>query len=178
LTCYDKATKESIIINQSQVLTNAEITCLSFDQADNLWVGTVNNGIFIIKKEQQATTQNEGLSQANNPQLFQGQAITKGQIITLDKVYFEADSTELSQLSIPIIQDLYQFLEGNPTVSIEVGGHTNNIPEDKYCRQLSPLPITSSKKVSLHNEYNTKATAKINLLPQMRVKKVAAKINV
>ncbi len=130
LSCYDRTTKESIIINQSQALSKSKITCLSFDQKNKLWIGTANNGVFTIEKKQESIVKNK-------TQLFQGQAISKGQIITLDKVYFEADSTALSYTSIPIIQDLYQFLKGNPTVKIEVGGHTNNIPEDSYCNQLS-----------------------------------------
>jgi len=63
--------------------------------------------------------------------------LKKGQVIQLDKLYFEADSTRITQRSIPILGEVYDMLLRKPDVKIEIGGHTNNIPEDDYCDQIS-----------------------------------------
>lgn len=35
------------------------------------------------------------------------------------------------------IDELYGFLSTNPSVMIEIGGHTNSTPTDDYCDRLS-----------------------------------------
>jgi outer membrane protein OmpA-like peptidoglycan-associated protein len=51
--------------------------------------------------------------------------MTTGQIIRIDNLYFEADSAKLkSEGNFDALNELYQFLEEHPTVSIEVRGHT------------------------------------------------------
>ena len=63
--------------------------------------------------------------------------LQKGQIYRLDKLYFPADSTEMTQASLSSMDELLAFLHKNANVKIEVGGHTNNIPKDEYCDRLS-----------------------------------------
>ena len=61
----------------------------------------------------------------------------KGQVIQLDRLYFDADSTKITQRSIPVLDEVYDMLLRKPDTKIEVGGHTNNIPEDDFCDMLS-----------------------------------------
>jgi outer membrane protein OmpA-like peptidoglycan-associated protein len=63
--------------------------------------------------------------------------IRTGQIIPIDKVFFEADTSAITPNSYVALGELYQFLSDNKNIVIEVGGHTNNIPEDAYCDRLS-----------------------------------------
>jgi len=63
--------------------------------------------------------------------------LKKGQVIQLDKLYFQADSTDITAQSIPTLDEVYDMLLRKPTTVIEVGGHTNNVPSDAYCDQLS-----------------------------------------
>ena len=60
-----------------------------------------------------------------------------GQTLRLEKLYFEADSTKMTETSVPLVNEIYEFLEDNPTIVIEVGGHTNGIPEHDFCDWLS-----------------------------------------
>lgn len=60
-----------------------------------------------------------------------------GQIIKLEKLFFEADSTRITSISEPVLDELHKFLEDHKTVMIEVGGHTNNIPSHSFCDRLS-----------------------------------------
>ena len=64
-------------------------------------------------------------------------ALSSGQIIRLEKLYFDADSSRIKPESLPMLNELSRFLRANPNISIEVGGHTNSIPEASYCDRLS-----------------------------------------
>ncbi len=60
-----------------------------------------------------------------------------GQTLRINKLYFEADSSTISQTSFEVLDEVYDFLATNENVSIEIGGHTNNIPPHEYCDRLS-----------------------------------------
>jgi outer membrane protein OmpA-like peptidoglycan-associated protein len=71
-----------------------------------------------------------------NPELASG-SLRSGQLIKLEKIYFQADSTNMDPESIPTVEELYEFLVDNPGITIEVGGHTNGIPSHEYCDRIS-----------------------------------------
>ena len=55
----------------------------------------------------------------------------------MEQLFFEADSSNINDQSKPTLTELYQFLYDNPTIVVEVGGHTNGLPEHEYCDRLS-----------------------------------------
>ena len=63
--------------------------------------------------------------------------IKEGSIIKIDKLFFKADSSAITDESYPVLEEVYKFLLDNSRVVIEIGGHTNNIPSDEFCDQLS-----------------------------------------
>jgi outer membrane protein OmpA-like peptidoglycan-associated protein len=63
--------------------------------------------------------------------------ISVGQTIRVDKLYFEADSSTIKPESYAVLEEIYTFLHDNDKVKIEIGGHTNSLPEDAYCDKLS-----------------------------------------
>lgn len=63
--------------------------------------------------------------------------IEVGKKIELKALYFNDDSSVITNQSIPALDELYDFLASNSNVWIEVGGHTNNRPPDYYCDKLS-----------------------------------------
>ncbi|MBK9016683.1 MAG: OmpA family protein [Saprospiraceae bacterium] len=63
--------------------------------------------------------------------------LRSGETIKLEKIYFQPDSTNMEETSRPTLDELYEFLQENPAVVIEVGGHTNGIPSHEFCDQLS-----------------------------------------
>ena len=65
------------------------------------------------------------------------ETLRSGEVIKLEKIYFQPDSTSMEAASIPTVDELFEFLEENPGIVIEVGGHTNNIPSHEFCDQLS-----------------------------------------
>ncbi|MEM6376608.1 MAG: OmpA family protein [Bacteroidota bacterium] len=63
--------------------------------------------------------------------------IKEGTIIRTNQVYFAADKSDINTKSFETLNQLYEFLKGNPDVRIEIGGHTNGLPPDDYCDNLS-----------------------------------------
>ncbi len=60
-----------------------------------------------------------------------------GQIIEIKKLEFKADASDIDKNSHEVLDELYSFLSVNPSVMIEIGGHTNSTPTDEYCDRLS-----------------------------------------
>ena len=84
--------------------------------------------------------------QVNQNATLAGKRISElkpGSIIRVDKLFFKADSTALSPSSMETIDEITDFLTVHSNVSIEIGGHTNNIPSDAFCDELSLARATS-----------------------------------
>ena len=60
-----------------------------------------------------------------------------GSKIRLEKLYFDADSSSIKTTSIPVLDELFDFLAENGSVAVEIGGHTNGIPAHDFCDRLS-----------------------------------------
>ncbi len=70
------------------------------------------------------------------PELDQ-QKLFVGQKIRLTHLYFKADSINLLPDSYKVLDELADYLKAYPKTKIEIGGHTNTIPPDDYCFELS-----------------------------------------
>jgi len=80
-------------------------------------------------------TQNAELNPA--PSAFDRKNIKIGQIIRIEKLFFDADSTNIRKSSLPVLDELLEFMQNNSEIVIEVGGHSNDIPSDEFCDRLS-----------------------------------------
>lgn len=63
--------------------------------------------------------------------------ITRGQVIRLNRLYFAADSATIKPGSFEVLEELYIFLKDHPEVKVEIGGHTNTIPDPSFADYLS-----------------------------------------
>lgn len=70
-------------------------------------------------------------------QELNSETITEGQTIEINKLYFEADTSNINFNSYSALNEVYDFLQENPNIRIEIGGHTNAVPPDAYCDKLS-----------------------------------------
>jgi outer membrane protein OmpA-like peptidoglycan-associated protein len=70
------------------------------------------------------------------PELDQNKLFV-GQKIRLTHLYFKADSINLLPDSYKVLNELSDYLKVYPKTVIEIGGHTNTIPSEEYCNQLS-----------------------------------------
>jgi len=64
-------------------------------------------------------------------------AIEQGQTIPMRLLTFATDSASIRPAVYTYLDELYEFLTENLTVTIEVGGHTNNQPKDDFADYLS-----------------------------------------
>ena len=65
------------------------------------------------------------------------ETIAVGQTLKINQLFFEADSSSLSSDFKPVLDEIYSFLKKNPSVVVEIGGHTNNKPPKDVCYRLS-----------------------------------------
>lgn len=70
-----------------------------------------------------------------------------GETIRVDKLYFAADSATIQPTSFGVLEEIYDFLKSNDKVIIEIGGHTNSLPDDEYCDRLS---TSRAKNIALY----------------------------
>ena len=60
-----------------------------------------------------------------------------GAIIRVEGIQFLADDSRIQMNSIKTLNEIYDFLKKNSNVIVEIGGHTNGIPDHEYCDKLS-----------------------------------------
>lgn len=63
--------------------------------------------------------------------------IRQGQTIRIEKLYFPMDKSTFTEESFDVLTEIFDFLSSNNDVVVEIGGHTNTIPEHTYCDDLS-----------------------------------------
>ena len=54
-------------------------------------------------------------------------SIKIGQTYTLNNIYYKTNSADLDPSSIIVVDEFVEFLKANPTIKIEVYGHTDNV---------------------------------------------------
>lgn len=77
------------------------------------------------------------IPEADSEILIDLEGVSVGEVVRADNILFKADSTEVLESSLPVLQQIFEFLQNNPSVKLEVGGHTNTIPSHEYCDKLS-----------------------------------------
>lgn len=73
-------------------------------------------------------------------------SLQKGQVFRLDKMQFEADSADIVLASANELLVVYQFLQKNEKITIEIGGHTNGLPATAYCDSLSEIRANNARQ--------------------------------
>lgn len=63
--------------------------------------------------------------------------LKEGQTIEIQKLYFKADSSKISEQSYTVLDEVYDFLLKHDDVKIEVGGHTNGNAQHSFADKLS-----------------------------------------
>ena len=63
--------------------------------------------------------------------------IREGQIIRIDNIYFDANKWYIRPESDEALNNIVDFLNKNPKIKIEIGGHTNGLPSTEFCNELS-----------------------------------------
>jgi outer membrane protein OmpA-like peptidoglycan-associated protein len=65
------------------------------------------------------------------------QTLNVGQVLRIEQLQFQADSSAIQQGSHSVLDGISDFLRANDRIIIEIGGHTNGLPDHDYCDRLS-----------------------------------------
>ena len=76
--------------------------------------------------------------------------LRNGQVLKMESLQFDADSTTILPTSIPVLEELFVFMKDNAEIVIQVEGHTNGIPPHDFCDKLS---TERAKKVAQYITY-------------------------
>lgn len=63
--------------------------------------------------------------------------LKEGQVIRINNLYFRANQSFLLSESYEELDNVAAFLESNPNIAVEIGGHTNGLPSHEFCDELS-----------------------------------------
>jgi outer membrane protein OmpA-like peptidoglycan-associated protein len=65
------------------------------------------------------------------------QLVKEWMVITLHGIYFDFDKATIKPESRPALEDAAKTLNENPTISVQIRGHTDGIGSDRYNQRLS-----------------------------------------
>ncbi|WP_316803375.1 OmpA family protein [Pedobacter nototheniae] len=82
--------------------------------------------------------------------------IKAGGNVTLKNIFFDTNKYNLLPASIKELEILIGFLNDNPTVEIEIQGHTDNVGDDKLNEKLSLNRANAVYEYLIKNNINTK----------------------
>jgi len=85
-----------------------------------------------------------------------GNSFKKDQIIRINDIYFEHDSSSFNQTSLLALDEIVDFLKKNDKIVIEVGGHTSTGPAHGYCDNLSSKRAKAVASYLARNGISTK----------------------
>ncbi|MHC1731523.1 MAG: OmpA family protein [Bacteroidales bacterium] len=72
--------------------------------------------------------------------------VRKGEFMRMYNVFYDTDSWELLESSLPELEQLLEFLNINPTVVIEIGGHTDSDGSEEHNQRLSEKRASSVRE--------------------------------
>ena len=75
--------------------------------------------------------------------------IQSGKKATVNNIQFNTGKASLTTSSIPTIENLFQTLQNNPSINIEILGHTDNVGDSLFNIELSKERAGSVKKALL-----------------------------
>lgn len=87
--------------------------------------------------------------------------VKKDNIVRIDNIYFDFDKATLKSESLPVLDNLYNFLLDNPAARIELSAHTDAVGKDAY-----NLKLSSSRAQSCYDYLITKGIDKSRMIPK------------
>ncbi|MGZ4158548.1 MAG: OmpA family protein, partial [Bacteroidia bacterium] len=123
-------------------VTKAMVDTISGDYAVVVNQKVKNDLIITVKKENYAFSsqliKKDSIVNAKPAKVnLIADTIKVGKTYTLNNIYYKTNSSELDPSSASVIEEFAEFLKANPTIKIEVHGHTDNVGDEKSNLALS-----------------------------------------
>ena len=78
----------------------------------------------------------------------------QGAIIELNNIEFNANSSILDKISYTELSKVLDFMNENPSIHIEIRGHTNGMCEENFCNALSERRAQAVAQYLIDNGIN------------------------
>ena len=123
---------ELLAVNKSNTVTGEYLVVLPAGR--NYSVSTTSEGFFFYSEsfEIPKDTSYQEITMDINLE-----PIEKGTKVVLNNIFFESGRAELKPISYVELNKAVDLLEDNPTMVIEIGGHTDNVGSDELNLKLS-----------------------------------------
>ncbi|MBL7843652.1 MAG: OmpA family protein [Cyclobacteriaceae bacterium] len=135
-----KATIELFNIKSNEIESIVESDSVSGEYLMVLTQGA-EYALYVNKKGYLFTSSNFNYSETTDFEPirmdFELEQAKKGSSVVLNNIFFDTDKYDLKEKSITELQKIIQFLNENPQIRIEIGGHTDNTGSPAYNLQLS-----------------------------------------
>lgn len=125
----DLNTKKIIYRQQSDLKTGSFLVCLEPDSTQNYLLNITKKGYAFYSENIQKNTSSQLLVGLNPLKI--------GQSSVLKNTFFETNSFEIAAQSVPELQELCTYLQMQPSLKIEIQGHTDNVGNEAHNLKLS-----------------------------------------
>ena len=144
---FDKESKQNIQTNVQvyDLETGKLFSTFSGDKVNGVFLSALpagkNYAVEVLKDGYLPYSQNISLKDSNSVTPFEVdiplQKIKVGETVVLNNVFFESDKYSLKLESASELTVIIKLLEKNPTLKIEIGGHTDNSGTEELNKKLS-----------------------------------------
>lgn len=134
------------VVELKDLSTDQVVTTVTSDSISGRYLvvvpGKSEYGLFVTAPNYLFASRHFDLRQADQTQKpleldFRLQPIVKNAAIVLNNIFFEVDKYELVEKSKTELIEVVQLLRNNPSLRVEIGGHTDDTGNEAYNQQLS-----------------------------------------
>jgi len=86
-----------------------------------------------------------GVAPDGCPKKYTNVVVTATKIEIKQTIFFEFNKATIKPVSFPLLNEVAQALKDNPTIKVEIGGHTDSVGNDKFNLKLSDKRAASVK---------------------------------
>jgi outer membrane protein OmpA-like peptidoglycan-associated protein len=144
----DAVTKKSVkaSIELKDLSTNQVVTTITSDSTTGKYLvvvpGKSEYALFVTAPNYLFASLHFDLRQVNQTQKpmeldFSLQPIVKNAAMVLNNIFFEVDKYQLEEKSKTELIEVVLLLKNNPSLRVEIGGHTDDTGSEAYNQQLS-----------------------------------------
>jgi outer membrane protein OmpA-like peptidoglycan-associated protein len=121
------------------LIPEADSTVLKTDPATGIYKTRLMPGAYsmVVESPDYLKQIASVLVERDKPLARDFQLVTEHMVITLRGIYFDFDKATIRPESRPTLEDAAKILIENPTITVEIQGHTDSVGSDKYNQRLS-----------------------------------------